>query len=384
MAAYARDLGLEVACEMYCDSAAALGITNLEGIGKVRHLRTQGLWVQEVRASGRIVYRKVLGEKDPADLLTKHLSVEMINRHVETLTMCWTQGRAESAPTLDLVESYVQSWYEAGVDEQEEYVEEHESIDALHERIYAVQEAEGMEAEMVKTNSHQDGGPRGWTGSLRPGRRPEGPTRTEARAAKKAVQFPDRITVRPIPCVGKGRKTPPRGAGCRAARWQKERIRSTSDASSMDIAQPGRTVSCQCGGLMKRGDGSRWGGQDANTKFAACAGQWMSLGPATRTTGLSTVPNRRPLSAHRNVDSVARQMITIAQKGNTSYRGVELVRGVSGTRVRSPGPQFCGIGSRSSGRGVKRREFDGSRALRSCTDVGSASPDAKCAEGGER
>ena len=60
IAAYARDLGLDLAVEMYCDSAAALGITNRAGIGKVRHLRMQGLRVQEVRASGRIAYRKVL------------------------------------------------------------------------------------------------------------------------------------------------------------------------------------------------------------------------------------------------------------------------------------------------------------------------------------
>ena len=65
IADYVRDLGLDLAVEMYCDSAAALGITNRAGIGKVRHLRTQGLWVQEVRASGLIVYRKVLGEKTP-------------------------------------------------------------------------------------------------------------------------------------------------------------------------------------------------------------------------------------------------------------------------------------------------------------------------------
>ena len=73
IAAYARDLGLDLAVGMYCDSAAALGITNRAGIGKVHHLRTQGLWVQDVRASGRIACRKVLGEKNPAHLLTKHL-----------------------------------------------------------------------------------------------------------------------------------------------------------------------------------------------------------------------------------------------------------------------------------------------------------------------
>ena len=106
--AYARDLGLDLDCELYCDSAAALGIAQRAGIGKVRHLRTQGLWVQEVRISGRIVYKKVLGEKNPAGLLTNHMSAELSARHLETLNMKLTAGRAESAPTLD---SLVQAWY---------------------------------------------------------------------------------------------------------------------------------------------------------------------------------------------------------------------------------------------------------------------------------
>jgi hypothetical protein len=103
--AYARDLGLDLGIEVYCDSAAALGITNRAGIGKVRHLRTQGPWVQEVRVSGRIAYRKVLGEKNPADLLTKHPGAEVIARHLDTLNVVWIEGRAESAPTLVSVES---------------------------------------------------------------------------------------------------------------------------------------------------------------------------------------------------------------------------------------------------------------------------------------
>ena len=106
--AYARDLGLDFGCELCCDSAAALGIAQRAGIGKVRHLRTQGLWVQEVRISGRINYLKVLGEKNPADLLTKHMSAELANRHITTLNMRLSSGRAETAPTLD---SLVQAWY---------------------------------------------------------------------------------------------------------------------------------------------------------------------------------------------------------------------------------------------------------------------------------
>ena len=50
--AYARDLGLDLGGEVYTDSSAALGISQRAGIGKVRHLCTQGLWVQEARVTG--------------------------------------------------------------------------------------------------------------------------------------------------------------------------------------------------------------------------------------------------------------------------------------------------------------------------------------------
>ena len=121
MAAYAKDLGLSLECELFCDSSAALGIAQRAGIGKVRHLRTQGLWVQEVRVGGRIQYRKVLGSKNPADLMTKHMTAELSKQHLTTLSMKIEGGRAESAPTLDSVESFVQGWYEdMRVDGQEE------------------------------------------------------------------------------------------------------------------------------------------------------------------------------------------------------------------------------------------------------------------------
>ena len=71
---YAADLGIHLESDLCTDSSAALGIAARAGIGKVRHLRTQGLWVQEVKANNRIKFLKVLGEKNLADLLTKHMS----------------------------------------------------------------------------------------------------------------------------------------------------------------------------------------------------------------------------------------------------------------------------------------------------------------------
>ena len=138
IAAYSRDLGLDLAVEMHCDSAAALGITNRAGIDKVRHLRTlsgwvQVLWFQEVRVSGRTAYRKVLGEKSPANLLTKYLAAEVIHQHCDTLNMRWVEGRAETAPTLDSVESYCQSWVEDCEYVDEGGQKENESINAVQE-----------------------------------------------------------------------------------------------------------------------------------------------------------------------------------------------------------------------------------------------------------
>ena len=68
-----RDLGMEVQGEVYADSSAALGIAQRSGQGKLRHLRVQALWVQEVRCARRLKYKKVLGSRNLADLLTKHV-----------------------------------------------------------------------------------------------------------------------------------------------------------------------------------------------------------------------------------------------------------------------------------------------------------------------
>ena len=84
-----------------------MGITHRAGIGKVRHLRTQGLWVQEVRVGGRLNYKKVLGTKNPSDVLTKHVPGELLERHIESIGSEARHGRAEAAPELNSAESLV-------------------------------------------------------------------------------------------------------------------------------------------------------------------------------------------------------------------------------------------------------------------------------------
>ena len=107
-----RDLGVKLEGEVYADSSAAIGIAQRSGKGKLRHLRVQALWVQEVRCTKRLKYKKVLGTRNPADLLTKHVPGELLNAHLITLGVEFRGGRAESAPTLDNIEAYTEEWEE--------------------------------------------------------------------------------------------------------------------------------------------------------------------------------------------------------------------------------------------------------------------------------
>ena len=60
---------------LYLDSAAARGIINRGGVGKVRHLSCRSLWLQERMADGSMVVSPVSGTTNPADIGTKRLNV---------------------------------------------------------------------------------------------------------------------------------------------------------------------------------------------------------------------------------------------------------------------------------------------------------------------
>ena len=43
---------------------------------------------------------KVCGADNPADLLTKHLGRDVVDKHLETMSIMRAEGRAASAPTV--------------------------------------------------------------------------------------------------------------------------------------------------------------------------------------------------------------------------------------------------------------------------------------------
>ena len=102
-------MGIDAGGEVYSDSSAALEIAQRQGIGKLRHIRTQALWVQEARIEGRLKHHKVLGSRNPADALTKYMASTLLHQHLKTVGLESRGGRAESAPEFNNVVPYTES-----------------------------------------------------------------------------------------------------------------------------------------------------------------------------------------------------------------------------------------------------------------------------------
>ena len=87
------DWGKECEGRVWADATAALGIVSRRGLGKVRHLDTSLLRVQEASLRKKILYSKVAGEFNIADLMTKHLDAETTFKHCTALGMEFKDNR---------------------------------------------------------------------------------------------------------------------------------------------------------------------------------------------------------------------------------------------------------------------------------------------------
>ena len=96
----AHDLQIELELEVLTDATAAIGICRRRGLGRIRHLHTADLWIQDRLRKGDFKLTKVLGTENPADMLTKHISRDTMLKHMERMGLKAETGRAKSAPTI--------------------------------------------------------------------------------------------------------------------------------------------------------------------------------------------------------------------------------------------------------------------------------------------
>ena len=98
MQALAADMGWSLKPRVHSDATAAIGISKRRGLGKIRHLHTCDLGVQEQTRTERVLLEKILGTENPADIFTKYLDHATMAKALKTMNCEFRDGRAKAAP----------------------------------------------------------------------------------------------------------------------------------------------------------------------------------------------------------------------------------------------------------------------------------------------
>ena len=79
------DIGLPTTVRLRCDSTAAMGTATRQGLGRMKHVQVRDLALQQWIADGRLTLQKIASSANAADLLTKHVSQNVLQSLVPKL-----------------------------------------------------------------------------------------------------------------------------------------------------------------------------------------------------------------------------------------------------------------------------------------------------------
>ena len=98
MVAIMEEFGIHVDLVIKSDAVVAIGIVKRQGLGRIRHLAVADLWVQQKSKNKEAHYQKLPGARNTADMMTKAVEKEIIDRHMQALGMEYRDGRHEETP----------------------------------------------------------------------------------------------------------------------------------------------------------------------------------------------------------------------------------------------------------------------------------------------
>ena len=93
----AEDFNKTMTARLQVDASAALGVAQRMGIGKIRHLQTGALWLQQQQLRNIVQLSKIPGADNTSDLMTKNVAREVLERHVTSMSGRFAVGRAGNA-----------------------------------------------------------------------------------------------------------------------------------------------------------------------------------------------------------------------------------------------------------------------------------------------
>ena len=95
-----QDLGFKVKVRIHSDARAAIGMARRRELGRVRHLDVEDVWVQAKVLEGHVDLAEVLENEKPADILTKYVSSDILNKMLSKLNLMFMEGKSTAAPEL--------------------------------------------------------------------------------------------------------------------------------------------------------------------------------------------------------------------------------------------------------------------------------------------
>ena len=85
MKSIAADYGESLAIVVLIDASATIGLTNRQGLGRARHIEVNELWAQQKLEDKVFVLKKVMGEHNHADILTKPKDHIALVNHMQAI-----------------------------------------------------------------------------------------------------------------------------------------------------------------------------------------------------------------------------------------------------------------------------------------------------------
>ena len=95
-----KDFGQDIDIRVNTDASTAKAIATRKGLGKVRHMAVHLLWLQERVALNDLSIHKILGSSNPSDILTKHVSRDLLEKFMKFMSLHPEEGRAAECPEL--------------------------------------------------------------------------------------------------------------------------------------------------------------------------------------------------------------------------------------------------------------------------------------------
>ena len=94
------DMNLHNPLHIHSDATAAIGIARRRGLGKLRHLDVEDLWVQDNIRNKHVEIHKVLETDNPADMFTKCVDSAAITKALKFMGLYSKQRRAKSSSSI--------------------------------------------------------------------------------------------------------------------------------------------------------------------------------------------------------------------------------------------------------------------------------------------